>query len=466
MTADSGKPPQTPSGRSFGPNIAGAFFAVVMVLCVGVGFFAFILQRLGGAEIKFLPAVNFSVVAENLGLYVLGSASLTLVTILFAFVLGKKLTGTEEDPGFAMRLFDFFWKPPKGRAVYKAEPGEIHFHIQKPSKLATVDYHTKWAILPLLTVVTFVATFLTLGLKLPLNIAATVIMILSLALVADIAYWLLEWDRRTTVFNIFTHKSRLVKIRKTFRGLMPIIVPLFYLTLLAFLAYLYPIVVIPIVVLGILYAIGSARFRRLLSRMIPGGHAGLPVTSDTTNERIDDIITSADPEDIAARLDEATRRKFQTGGFREFWASGWYRNFGIGSALVIYVAKAGTDILPWFEHINTLRDLLYEAKNESINLRSYIRSDDSQTLPKVIRGTSAPAVSSEKLTQLPPERTYDLFTGEVLSYDTAKPLAEPTTVNVTALDVTLDDEEDSADEGTNNNDTANSSRRRTPPIVP
>jgi hypothetical protein len=351
-----------------GKNFLGAILALVFVLVAALGYL-FMLSLFGIDLVSFgLP--EFQIDFGRAGYYIFYSLATLAAVILLYSIFSKIAVGSEEKPGFLLRLFSFFWLPKEDKLVYRARDREILFHRQLPSKVAAVDFVMNWQFLPVAVLFGLFVSFVLWFLPLPLNIGANLFLVFCLVLIAVVKYALLEWERRTTIFTIFTHNSILLKIRKSLLGLMPVIKPLIFMAFLLIVG-IFNLWIFGSVILVLAILLLPETTRAFLKHLFfSGGHAGLPITSITANSDIKDILTAADPEDVTLSLDEETRRKFKTGWFQEFFSSLWFRKFGTGALLIIFFNKSGTDFLPYMDDVSRLKEILFRARDESRRLQA------------------------------------------------------------------------------------------------
>ena|GEM_PF-5823959 len=359
-----------------GKNWLGAVVALILLVLAFFGYL-FMLSFFGIDLVDF-GRPEFQLDFGKIGFYFLYSLSTLAAVVLLYSVFSKIAVGTEEKPGLLIRLFNFFWLPKEDRLVYHAQEGEILFHRQLPSKVATVDFVMNWQFLPVSILLGLFISFVLWFLPLPLNIGANLVLVCFLVLIAVVKYSLLEWERRTTIFTIFTHNSILLKIRKSLLGLMPVIKPLI------FMAFLMVVGVFSLWLLGAIFLIfvllllpkGTRDFLKYL--FFSGGHSGLPLTSLTVNSGIQDVLTAVDPEDVTVDLDPEVKNRFKTGWFKEFFLSLWYRKYGTGALLIIYINKSGTDFLPYMDNVSRLKEILFRARDESKRLQAEQQQEGQQ----------------------------------------------------------------------------------------
>lgn len=352
-----------------GKNFLGAILALVFVLVAALGYL-FMLSLFGIDLVSFgLP--EFQIDFGRAGYYIFYSLATLAAVILLYSIFSKIAVGSEEKPGFLLRLFSFFWLPKEDKLVYRARDREILFHRQLPSKVATVDFVMNWQFLPLVTILGWFISFaLWFFLPLPLNIGANIILVCLLVLVLVVKLSLLEWDRRTTIFTVFTHNSVLLRIRKSLLALMPVIKPLIFMGFLLIVG-IFNLWIFGSVILVLVILLLPETTRAFLKHLFfSGGHSGLPVTSLTVNSGIQDVLTAADPEDVTVDLDPEVKNRFKTGWFKEFFLSLWYRKYGTGALLIIYINKSGTDFLPYMDDVSRLKEILFRARDESRRLQA------------------------------------------------------------------------------------------------
>jgi len=355
-------------GRAFmkGKNWLGAVVALVLVVVVFL-VYLFMLSFFGINLMSFnLPEIDFG----GAGYYIFYSLATLAAVILLYFIFSKIAVGSEEKPGFLIRLFNFFWLPKEDRLIYRAQEGEILFHRQLPSKVATVDFVMNWQFLPVVVLLGLLISFVLWFLPLPLNIGANLFLVFCLVMIAVVKYALLEWERRTTIFAIFTHNSILLKIRKSLLGLMPVIKPLIFMAFLLIVG-VFNLWIFGSIILVLVILLLPETTRAFLKHLFfSGGHSGLPVTSLTVNSGIQDVLTAADPEDVTVDLDPEVKNRFKTGWFKEFFLSLWYRKYGTGALLIIYINKSGTDFLPYMDDVSHLKETLSKVRDESRRLQA------------------------------------------------------------------------------------------------
>jgi len=383
-----------------GKNWLGAVVALILLVAAFVGYLFMLFYF--GIDLVDFGRPEFQLDFGKIGFYFLYSLSTLVAVVLLYSIFSKIAVGSEEKPGFLIRLFNFFWLPKEDRLIYRAQEGEILFHRQLPSKVATVDFVMNWQFLPVSILLGLFISFALWFLPLPLNIGANLFLVFCLVLIAVVKYSLLEWERRTTIFTIFTHNSILLKIRKSLSGLMPVIKPLIFMAFLLIVG-IFNLWIFGSIILVLAILLLPETTRAFLKHLFfSGGHSGLPVTSLTVNSGIQDVLTAADPEDVTVDLDPEVKNRFKTGWLKEFFLSLWYRKYGTGALLIIYINKSGTDFLPYMDDVSRLKEILFRARDESRRLQAEQQQQEGQQGPvfslltgRVLSSSSTSSSSNE-----------------------------------------------------------------------
>jgi hypothetical protein len=196
------------SGPAPSSNWGGAMALLALVVVIVIAVIIFVGPSLFSTSSEESNPINFPTIEYVWGLDIL---SLILI-LLLTFLLIKFGDPPAPKEGQKPKKSIVNWMVNLARvpATYAGRPGETCLHVQNPDKQAVTGWYVWSRLIPQTILATLVISTIT-GSLWQVSLTLGILWIFVTAW----RYWLKEADRRNTVYSIYTHQMKTVRIKRT-----------------------------------------------------------------------------------------------------------------------------------------------------------------------------------------------------------------------------------------------------------